>query len=196
MADHKGKLPVKNDAIYSSPDNVKPSSSAIVASERSAAISEVTSTQRPTAKAGSEDKIALDVALSDGDGVSITKDFPLPVYVTESPANEIEDYDNQNATKNGGEVEHDYTTGGEFRSLHVEAGSAGLARFELQVETAPASGVFDTKMVKYNSVSNPTVVFSWKNPAKVASGAIIKLIKRNEDNDDTDLYSIINGLEV
>jgi hypothetical protein len=197
MSDYLGKQPVRNDGEYSSPDNEQASSSGLIGSERSAAISVATSTQRVTAKPGDEDKIALDVAISDGDGNSINKDNPLPVYNTDAPGAEIEDYDKAvDVAKNGGSANHDYTTGAEFRSLNVECSSAGLASFELQVETAPASGTFATVMRKFNSVSTPNVVFALKKPKAIASGTIIRVIKVNLDNQNTDLDSVINGVEV
>lgn len=196
MSDYKGKQPVRGDALYQVGDNEQPNSSAVVASARSASISVATLDKIVTAKAGDEDKIALDVSLSDGNGNSINKDNALPVYLEESPADEIEDYDVQSVLKNGGSGNHDYVTTSEFRGINVEASSAGLGKFELQVETAPASTVFNTIMVKFNSVANPNVIFGHKFPKSIASGVTIRLIKTNLDNQDTDMYSLINGKEI
>lgn len=195
MADYKGKMPVRGDGEYSVLDNEQPHSSGLIGSQRSGSIGVATSTERVTAKPGDEDKIALDVALSDGNGNSINKDNALPVFVTESPGTEVEDYDVQSVVKNGGSANHDYLTGAEFRGLNAQASSAGLGKFELQIETAPAAGTYTTVMVKFNSVAAPSVEFNWKYPKAVASGLTIRLIKTNLDNQDTDMYSIINGVE-
>jgi len=192
-----GKQPVRNDGIYDGSLNDEPSSAAIVASERNAAIGVETLNKRPTAKSGDEDKIALDVALSDGDGNSINLDNPLYVTVSDSPGNEIQDYKvDSDIAKDGGSANHDYITNSEFRGLNVDCSSSALAKFELQIETAPASATFGTVMAKFNSVSNPNVVFALKTPAAIATGVTIRVIKTNLDNQNTDLYSVINGVEV
>ena len=195
MADVNGKMPVKGDAIYSAENN-EPNAAGLVTSSRSAAISEQTMDKRPTSVAGDDDKIALDVAISLGDGSGVDKDNPVPMYMTDSPATEIEDYSVDALLKNGGTANHDYLTTSEFRGLHAEGSSAGLAKFELQVEDAPAAGTFSTIMTKFNSVANPTVEFSHKSPAPVPTGVIIRMVKTNLDNNDTDVYSLINGREV
>lgn len=198
MSDYLGKQPVRGDGVYDGAENENPSTSALVASERNATIDVTTLNKRPTAKPGDEDKIALDVAMSDGDGNSINKDNPMPVYNTDAPGTEVEDYQlDVDVTKNSGSANHDYTTGAEFRGLNAEGSSAGLAKFELQVETAPASGTFRTIMAKFNSVANPEVKFAHRFPQPVASGSIVRLIKTNlEKGQDTDMYSLINGVEV
>ena len=195
MADYKGKQPVRNDALYQVGDNEQPSSSAVVASARSASISVATLDKIVTAVPGDDDKIALDIAMSLGDGSGVDADNPVPVYMTADPATEIEDYDVQSVIKNGGSGNHDYVTTSEFRGLNVEASSAGLGKFELQVETGVGAGTFNTVMVKFNSVSNPSVEFAHKSPKSIASGITIRLVKTNLDNQDTDMYSLINGKE-
>ena len=197
MSDHKGKQPIRGDGHYSALTNDEPNSSGIIGSERSGAIGVATSTQRVTAKPGDENKIALDVSISDGDGNSINKNNPLPAYITDSPADEIEDYDKAiDVAKDGGTSNHDYTTASEFRGLNAECNSGGLASFELQVETAAASGIFTTVMRKFNSVSNPEVIFAHKSPKVIPTGVIIRIIKTNLDNQATDMDSLINGKEV
>ena len=194
MADVNGKLPTRSDGIYSLENN-EPNSAGVVASSRSAAIDETTMDKRVTAVAGDLDKIAMDVAISLGDGSGVDSDNPVPVYMTSDPATEIEDYNVQSLTKNGGTGNHDYVTTSEFRGLNAEGSSAGLAKFELQVETGVGAGTYDTVMTKFNSVSNPNVKFDHKSPKSIASGITIRLIKTNLDNNDTDVYSLINGKE-
>ena len=191
------KQPVRNDGIYDGSLNDEPSSAAIVASERNAAIGVATLNKRPTAKSGDEDKIALDVALSDGDGNSINLDNPLYVTVSDSPGTEIEDYKLDSAVaKDGGTANHDYVTGSEFRGLNVECSSSALAKFELQVEQTAGMADYATVMVKFNSVSVPNVIFNHKTPKAILTGISIRVIKTNLDNQATDLYSMINGVEV
>ena len=197
MSDYKGKMPVRSEGVYEVVNNEQPASSAIVASERNAAIGVETLSKRPTAKNGDEDKIALDVALSDGNGNSINKDNPLPAYLTDSPANEIQDYDLAvDVAKDGGVANHDYVTGSEFRGLNAECNSSGLAVFALKIETGVGTGLYATVMRKHNSVAQPSVKFDYKFPAPVAVGVTIRIEKINLDNQDTDMDSLINGKEV
>jgi len=197
MSDYKGKMPTRSEGIYEVAINEEPASSAIVASERSGTIGVETLSKRPTAKNGDEDKIALDVALSDGNGNSINLDNALPVFIAPSPALEISEYDKAvDTAKNGGTTNHDYITNSEFRGLNVECNSGGLAVFELQVETAAASGTFATVMRKHNSVAQPSVIFAHKSPKAIATGVTIRVIKTNLDNQPTDMDTLINGTEV
>jgi hypothetical protein len=197
MADWtKGKMPVKNNGIYELLNNEEPASTGLIANERNATKDETKQSKRPTAKEGDDERVCLDVSLSDGNANGIDIDNPMPVYFTDSPSTEIEDFDVQSVLKNGGTANHDYVTGSEFRGLNVDCSSAGLAKFELQIETAPASGVYSTVMAKFNSVSSPNVTFEHKAPKAIASGVTIRVIKTNLDNQDTDIYSLINGKEV
>jgi len=197
MSDYLGKQPVRNEGVYDGSLNEDPSSTALVASERNATIDQTTLNKRPTAKAGDEDKIALDVSVSDGDGNSINLDNPLPVYISDSPEAEILDYDKAvDTAKDGGFTNHDYVTASEFRGLNVECNSGGLASFELQVETGVAAGTYNTIMRKHNSVAQPSVIFANRFPQAIASGITIRVVKTNLDNQSTDMDSSINGKEV
>jgi len=197
MSDYKGKMPVRGDGDYNLLTNEEPSSQGLIASDRDAAIGVATMNKRPTATAGDEDKIALDVSVSDGDGNSINLDNPLPVYISDSPEAEILDYDKAvDTAKDGGFTNHDYVTASEFRGLNVECNSGGLASFELQVETGVAAGTYNTIMRKHNSVAQPSVIFANRFPQAIASGITIRVVKTNLDNQATDMDSSINGKEV
>ena len=198
MSDYLGYQPVRNDGIYDGTENEAPSSAGVVASERNAAIDETTMNKRITAVPGDDNKIAMDVAISLGDGSGVDKDNPIPVYMTDSPGAEIQDYDKAvSVLKDGGTANHDYITGGEFRGLNVECSSAGLAKFELQISTDAVPTAFETVMSKFNSVANPEVKFAHRFPTPVPAGYTVRVIKTNlEKGQDTDLYSLINGVEV
>lgn len=198
MSDYLAQQPVRNDGIYDGAENENPSSSGVITSNRAAVKSVSTMDRRVSSVSGDDNRECMDVAMSDGNGNGIDVDNPMPVYVTDSPSTEILDYDAAAAVAaSGGTSNHDYTTTSEFRQLAAYGSSSGLAKFELQVESAPLSGTFNTLMVKFNSVSNPNVDMVIKSPAPVASGVIIRVVKTNlEKGQATDLYSSINGLEV
>jgi hypothetical protein len=195
MSDYKSYQPVRNDGEYLINENELPGSTGLIGSERSGSIGRATSTQRVTAKPGDEDKIALDVSLSDGDGNSINKDNALPVYVTESPGTEIEDFDVQEVASDGTQ-NHDYVVGAEFRDLNVMVSSAGRAKFTIQVSVDAVPTSFSTVGVVYTSTSNNNAEFALKKPKSIPTGYTIRVIKQNDENKATDLNSTINGAEV
>lgn len=186
----------QSNGDYDAVTNKRPSSQGLIASDRSATIDETTMNQRPTAVAGESNSICLDISLHDQNGQAYDADNPLYVVNTDDPGAEIEDYDQAVAIAKNASANHDYTTTSEFRSLNVELSASGKARFELQVETAPTSGTFNTVMVKFNSTSNPNCEIKLKKPKAIANGSIIRVVKTNLDNQAQDLYSVINGVEV
>lgn len=183
---------------YDAATNKRPSSNGLIASDRSAAPDETTMNQRPTAVAGNDDKVAMDVAISDSSGNRIDEDNPLAVYQAENPGAEIEDFDEAVDIASDATSNHDYTVSAsvEFRHLNVEASASGKAKFELQIEDGAGAGTFTTSGVKFNSTANPNVEFKLKKPKAVDTGVIIRLIKTNLDNQPQSIYSTINGVEV
>jgi hypothetical protein len=187
---------VQSNGDYDATTNKRPSSQGMIVSDRAASPDETTMNKRPTAVAGNDDKVAVDVAISDSQGNRIDQNNPLYVTLTDSPLDEIENYHVAVSVAKNASANHVYLTTSEFRGLNAQASSAGLAKFELQVETAPASGTYQTVMVKFNSVSNPNVEFAHRFPKAIISGSNIRIIKTNLDSQATDLYSLINGQEV
>lgn len=186
---------VQSNGDYDASTNKRPSSQGLITSDRSASPDETTMNKRTTSVVGNDDKVALDVAISDSSGNRIDQNNPLPIFFSEDPATDIENFDQAANVAKNASANHDYVTTSEFRALNAEGSSAGLAKFELQKETAVGSGNFDTIMVKFNSTASPNVVFAHKSPAPIASGITIRIVKTNLDNQATDLYSLINGKE-
>jgi hypothetical protein len=195
---HSEEGHVQSNGDYDAVSNTRPSSQGLIASDRAAAPDETTMNKRPTAVAGDDDKVAIDCAISDSSGNRIDENNPLAVFFSDNPGQEVQDFDRaENVAKNA-TADHDYTVTAatELRKLNVEASASGKAKFELQIETAPAAGTFDTVGVKFNSTANPNVRFELSSPKPVAAGVIVKLIKTNLDNGAQDIYSTINGVEV
>jgi hypothetical protein len=189
---------VQSNGDFDATLNKRPSSQGLITSERSSSPDETTMNKRPTAVVGDNDKVALDVALSDSSGNSFTEDNPLPVFVTESTGDEIVDFDEAVDVAKDASSNHDYTVSAlkELRFLNVEASASGKAKFELQVETAASAGTFNTIGVQFNSTASPNVKFSVKRPATIATGVIVRLVKTNLDNQAQSVYSTINGVEI
>ena len=184
---------------YDATTNKRPSSQGLVVSDRDAAPSESTMNKRPTAVAGEDDSVCVDIALHDGDGQKYDEDNPIPVYVAEPPADEIDDYDQSVAVAKDGEANHDYVTtaGKRFKSIEADCSASGKARFELQIEDlilTGGAGTFTTAMVKFNSTANPNVTFKYAKPLEADVG--VRIVKKNLDNQPQDLYSQIRGLEI
>ena len=197
MSDDKNfKHRVKTKGEYDVTDNALPSSSGLIAHDRGAVIDETSQNQRPTAVDGENDKVALDVAISHTNGDDITEENPLPMYQTESPGDEVDEYDNAVDVAEDATVYHTYTVSAAktLKAIEAEDSSTGFAILQLQVETGVGAGTYNTVMTKPNSVSNPSVEFKYVK--RVATGIIVRVCKTNCDEDDTDLHSQIRGIEV
>lgn len=186
---------VQSNGDYDATTNKRPSSQGLITSDRNATPSETTMNQRPTAVSGDNDKVAIDVAISDSDGNHFSASNPLPVYQAESPATEVEDYNEAVDVAKDASSNHDYTVSGGVSLSKIKAfgSGSGLARFELQIETGVGAGTFDTAMVKFNSTASPNVEFSYAK--EVAGGVVVRLVKTNLDNQPQSLYSQIQGSE-
>lgn len=196
LLSQEGHLLTNGD--YDATNNKRPSSQGFIASDRAAAPDETTMNKRPTAVVGNDNKVALDVAISDSAGQRIDEDNPLPVFVTESLGVEVEDFNEAVDVAVSASINHDYTVTAatELRWLNIEASASGKAKFELQIETAASSGVFEVKNVKFNSTANPNVKFDLKRPKTIAAGVIVRVVKTNLDEQVQSIYSTINGVEI
>lgn len=197
MADDKNfKHRVKTDGDYEATTNALPSSSGLIASDRNAAIDETTMNKRPTAVAGESDKIALDVALSHTNGDDITEEQPLPVYQTESPGDEVDEYDAAVDVAEDATSTHDYTVSAAktLKAIEAYCMSTGFAIFKLQIETGVATGIYTTVATTSSSVSDSNTYMKYSK--RVATGIKVRVAKTNCDEDDTDLHSQIIGIEV
>lgn len=186
----------QSNGDYDVTTNKRPSSQGLIVSDRDASPDETTMNLRPTAVVGESDSVCQDIALHDASGQAIDEDNPLAVYVAESPAEEVDDYDVGVGIVKDAIDAHDYTVTAakNLKSIEAEGSASGLAKFELQVETAVASGVFNTVSTKFNSTANPNVFM--KHKKKVAAGIKVRVAKKNLDNQPQDLYSEIKGLEI
>jgi len=183
------------DGEYDAVNNTEPNSAGLIAHSRGAAIDETSQNQRTTAVGGDNDKVAMDVAISDSNGNNFSEDNPLPVYAAESPGDEIDVYDQAVDVAKDANANHDYTVTAlkTLKDIEVDCSGSGKARFELQVETGVATGIYNAVMVKFNSTAKPNVTLRSKK--KVAAGVKVRVVKTNLDNQTQDLYSQIMGIE-
>lgn len=193
--DAQGRASVKTLGDYDAVTNVTPASVGTVAHDRGATIDETSQNKRVTAVAGAANSICMDISLHDEDGAVYSDANPLPVLISEVSGVEIHNYDTQAALAAAASDNHDYTTGAEFELKKVWCSASGKAKFEVQKETAAASATFVTIAVGFNSTANPNVEFTFAPNVIVVSGAIVRVIRTNKDNQAQDVYSTIMGAE-
>lgn len=186
----------QSNGDYDVATNKRPSSQGLIVSDRNASPDETTMNLRPTAVVGEDDTVCQDIALHDGDGQKYDEDNPIPVYVAESPATEIDIYDEAVAVAKDATDNQDYvvTALKKLKSVEWTATGSGLLKAELQIETAVASGLYTTVSTKFNSIAQPECGGKYLIP--VAAGITVRVARTNLDNQPSDVYSEIKGLEI
>ena len=188
----------QSNGDYDVTSNKRPSSQGLVASDRAATPSESTMNKRPTAVASTDGDtaVAMDVAIRDSQGDKIDEDNPLAIYMAESPAEEVDDFDEAVNVIKAATANHDYTVTAlkELKSITVEGSASGKAKFELEIETSVGGGTFVTVAVAFSTTSSTEIQMSYKK--KVVAGIIVRVAKTNLDNQVQSIYSQIQGLEI
>jgi len=186
----------QSNGDYDAVNNKRPSSQGLIVSDRDAAPSETTMNLRPTAVVGEDDTVSQDVAMRHSNGDHIDEENPLPTYQAESPGDEIDNYKVDPAIAKGAFSNHDYTVtvAKDLKSIGVECSASGYAKFELQIETGVATGIFNAVATNFNSTAKPDCDLNYK--LKVAAGIIVRVVKTNLDNQTQDLYTQIQGIEI
>lgn len=125
-----------------------------------------------------------------------TEANPVFTAVAEDPGDEVEDYQTSAAVAKDASVNHDYTVTAlkTFKGVALLVASAGEFKLELQKETAPASGTYNTLYVAFKQASDPTFFLPLSKVFKQVAGAKVRVKITNRDN-ATDLYSTLVGIE-
>ena len=139
----------------------------------------------------------LDVALRDGAGALYSASNPIPVTISaDQPGIEINNYNTVASVAGGASSNHDYTAAGPLLLGQVHVSASGKLKAELQVETAAASNIFNTVAVFFNSTANPNMDLTLRSPISVVTGARVRIIRTNKDNQSQDVYSTISAQQV
>lgn len=141
-------------------------------------------------------RVAANLAVA---GADVTSLNPVPVTITDAtPGTPVNDYATSAAVAAGATVNHDYTvTAAKTLYLNqIEAAASGKMKIEVMVETAVASGIFNTRWVQFNSTATPNMMIHIDNPVAVAAGVRVRVVSTNKDNQSQDLYSTISGYEL
>lgn len=190
---------VTPDGVYDAASNTKPGNVGLIASTRAAAPDDTTQTERLTSILDSGGTVrALDVSLHDEAGEPFSETNPLPVTISESEGDEVNDYKDAASIAAAASDNHDYivTALKTFYLTQIEASASGKAKMLVAIETAIASGVFTPKFAKFNSTADTNFSIILKEPIAVAAGVRVRVTMTNRDNQAQDLYSTISGHEV
>lgn len=140
------------------------------------------------------------VKVGDGtDFLAVNTDGSINVVIADStPGTPVNNYNTAAAVAAGATSNHDYTVTAltTLQLNQIEAAASGKMKIEVQIETAVASGVFNTRWVKFNSTADPNMSIHIDNPIPVAAGVRVRIIRTNNDNQAQDLYSTISGYEI
>lgn len=123
--------------------------------------------------------------------LAINADGSINVVPQEDAGTETVDYLTSSAVAAAASVNHDFlvTTGGKL--FQVASSASGKAKVEVQVETGSATNTFTSIGVQFNSTANPNMNFSLSKYRVVPTGARVRVIRTNKDNQAQDLYSTI-----
>jgi hypothetical protein len=190
LVSEAGEVVLNGD--YDGTTNTKPSSAAIIASDRSASPGVATQNLRPTAIVGESDSTCLDVALHDASGNAYDAANPLQVVVNETAGVEVCNYDDALAVAAEGTSTHTYTPGAECAVYTLLA--AGSGKMKIEVKSGP-TGSTTTKMVAFNSTANPLIQINLKPALMLGASDILEIVKKNEDKQAQDLYSTVLGVK-
>lgn len=136
------------------------------------------------------------VAISDGtDTLAINADGSINVVPQEDPGTERVNYDTTAAVAGGASDNHDFlfTNGG--RLYQVWASASGKLKAEVQIETGSATNTFNTVIVGFNSTADANIPMTLAKYASIPTGARVRVIRTNRDNQAQDVYSTIVGVE-
>jgi hypothetical protein len=191
---------VQSNGDYDASTNKRPSSQGLIASDRAAAPDETTMNKRPTAVAGEDDTVSLDVALRHSDGDRIDNNNPLPVYIEENFGDEICDYAETVVAADTTDQSTTYVVpdGKDFILHQVAIASSGRCKVLVEVGDGAVSEVFATKRALFISESSQDNQGQFSIPLKVVgtvNGTTVRLTKENRDDDDAQsIYSSIIGI--
>lgn len=130
-----------------------------------------------------------------GNRLVVNADGSINVVPQEDSGLEVVDYKVDTAVAAAATANHDKTFATASKLYEVIGSASGLAKFEIQIESGAATGVFATAAVFFNSTANPTVQLNLAKYALVPTGARVRVIRTNKDKQAQDLYTTIVALQ-
>lgn len=129
-----------------------------------------------------------------GNQLKVNADGSINVVPQEDAGVETVNFNAGTAIAAGAVSNHDFTFTQASKLYQVLASASGKLKVELQIETGAATGVFSTVAVAFNSTATPNIELTLNKYALVPSGARVRVIRTNKDNQAQDVYSTIVGI--
>lgn len=126
--------------------------------------------------------------------LAINTDGSINVVVQEDTGTETVDFNTTAAVAGGATSNHDLVFASASKLFQIEASASGKLKIEVQIETGAATGVFNTKLVAFNSTANPNISLELSKYASIPAGARVRVIRTNKDMQAQDVYSTIVGI--
>lgn len=121
----------------------------------------------------------------------------IPVSISGPAGTEVNDYKTVSALAANASDNHDYaiTASKTFKGRLFWASSSGKIKAEVQI--SPDGSTFTSKWVGFNSTATPNISIALDNltVSESGTGAKIRIIVTNRDNQAEDVYSTISGTE-
>lgn len=136
------------------------------------------------------------IKIGDGtDFLAVNSDGSINVVPQEDPGTERVNYDTTASVAAGASDNHDFVVTNGGKLFQVWASASGKLKAEVQIETGSATGVFNTVIVGFNSTADANINMQLSKYALVPTGARVRVIRTNRDNQSQDVYSTIVVLE-
>jgi fructose-specific phosphotransferase system component IIB len=129
-----------------------------------------------------------------GDGtdlLAVNTDGSINVVIQEDVGLEVVNYNTAAAVAAGATSNHDLVFASASKLYQIHASASSKLKIEVQVETGAATGVFNTRLVAFNSTATPNIVLTLSKYAAIPLGARVRVIRTNKDNQAQDVYSTI-----
>lgn len=122
---------------------------------------------------------------------------PVFVSLSDTVGTSIDSYQTSAALAAGSTANLDYTVTAAktFYTKQLFASGSGKIKVVLSYETAPASGVFTTFFVGFNSTANPNILIPVPTAKTQVAGAKIRVSITNDDKAAFDVYETLSGTE-
>jgi hypothetical protein len=132
------------------------------------------------------------IKVGDGtDFLSVNTDGSINVVIQEDVGVETVDYNTAAAIAAGATSNHDLVFASASKLYQIHASASSKLKIEVQVETGAATGVFNTRLVAFNSTAAPNIELTLSKYAAIPLGARVRVIRTNRDNQAQDVYSTI-----
>ena len=139
------------------------------------------------------------IKIGDGtDFLAVNTDGSINVVISNDVSgNEVCAYNTSASLAAGASINFDYTVTAAMTLIIEQAWMSGSGKIkaELKVETAPASGTYNTKFVGFNSTADANVQMEVSRYLKQVAGAKVRITITNRDNQPQDVYSTLTGSE-